>query len=184
MVKKMKDQTNLLEELYQEVILEHSKKPRNKGKYKEEATVIQEGQNPLCGDCVTLYCKKEKKGEKEEFYVGFEGHGCSISQASASILTENVKGKTLEEIKEIIETAENIYTGKVLLEKEDLDSDIEALSGIRHFPVRVKCAALPWKALKMALLENKEKPPLDEKTSSSSQPQESLRRKLKVVTTE
>lgn len=139
---------------YQEVIVDHYKNPRFKGTIKN-CCFCQEGKNPLCGDLVSIYCKVETASGKETLNVHFDGHGCSISQASASIMCELVQNKTLQEIKEAIKTAENIYTGKQVDIQEDLlESDLDALSGVSKFPARIKCAALPWKTLECLIDEN------------------------------
>lgn len=140
-----------LRELYQEVILDHSKHPKNYHKM-EDATHKAEGFNPLCGDHFYLYLKVEDGVIKD---ISFEGAGCAISKASASIMTSMVKGKTIEEAEEIFKKFHTFVTGKV-----DKDFDPSSLgklavfSGVSEFPVRVKCATLAWHTLINAI-ENK-----------------------------
>jgi nitrogen fixation NifU-like protein len=133
-----------LRDLYQEVILDHSKKPRNFGK-PNEVNHSAKGHNPLCGDRVTVYLNLGAGGLVKE--VTFEGSGCAISMASASIMTEMLKGKTLAEAKTLFDKFHGVVTG----EDEDIDGAdgidldrLEALSGVREFPMRVKCATLAW----------------------------------------
>ncbi len=137
-----------LRELYQEVILDHNKRPRNRGKL-EEPTGSAEGHNPLCGDNVTVYIHTHD-GRVEE--VTFEGSGCAISTASASMMTETIKGKTLAEVDAIFREFQQMVTatGEVA-EHPDL-GDLEVLAGVREYPVRIKCATLPWHTLHAAIL--------------------------------
>ncbi len=136
-----------LRELYQEVILDHSKHPRNAA-LPEPCDRKGEGHNPLCGDRVTVGVRLE--GDKI-VDVGFVGSGCAISQAAASTMTEAVKGKRLEEVEELFERFHALVTG------EEKDPDLDALgklavfAGVAEFPMRVKCATLPWHTLKQAL---------------------------------
>jgi nitrogen fixation NifU-like protein len=143
-----------LRELYQQVILEHSRNPRN---YKElgDANRTAEGYNPLCGDQLSLFVVVENDVIVD---VGFKGSGCAISKASASLMTDAVKGKTVAE-------AESLFAGfrEMVTSERDAAIDEEALdklavfSGVREFPVRVKCATLAWHTLHAAL-EEEEKP--------------------------
>lgn len=161
-----------LSELYQEVILEHSRRPRFKGKPSVGCQFCQEGKNPLCGDQVTLFCRVEglnegvhaqepkaaassvKMGPEPRLFLAFEGHGCSISQASTSMLCESIQGVTPLQARQVLSRAEEIYSGRAEpLYSDDLDDDIEALYGVSKFPVRVKCAALPWKTFELILNE-------------------------------
>ncbi len=137
-----------LRELYQEVILDHSRRPRNFGA-PEAANREARGDNPLCGDRVTVYARVEGEVVRE---VGFEGRGCAISMASASLMTEAVKGKTVDQARAIFERFHELVTGKV----EDADGDDEleklrVLAGVRDFTIRVKCATLPWHTLSAAM---------------------------------
>lgn len=134
-----------LRELYQEIIVDHGKQPRNFGKL-EHANHCQVGHNPLCGDRLTLYIN-ERNGKVED--VHFEGAGCAISVASASLMTEAVKGKTIQEIDQLFEGFHHLVTeGKE--PQEDLGK-LAVFSGVAEFPVRVKCATLAWHTLKAAL---------------------------------
>jgi len=141
-----------LKELYQDIILEHGKSPRNFGKcvgHNHEA----KGHNPLCGDQVHVYLKLNKKKNVEE--LTFEGSGCAISMASTSIMTELVKGKSFETAKEIINDFLNMIKSGSGMTTKDLDEDqktkIMSLSGVKQYPMRVKCATLSWHTLVSAL---------------------------------
>jgi nitrogen fixation protein NifU and related proteins len=134
-----------LRELYQEVILDHNRHPRNRGRL-EDATGHGEGYNPLCGDMVALTLRTED-GRIEE--IAFDGQGCAISTASASLMTEAVKGKSVEEAEAIFREFQDIVTGKS--EPKDDLGELEALAGVREYPVRIKCATLAWHALHAAL---------------------------------
>jgi len=133
-----------LRDLYQEVILDHSKKPRNFGK-PAHVNHMAQGHNPLCGDRVTIYLDLAEDGRVKA--VTFEGSGCAISMASASIMTEMLKGKTVTEAKALFDKFHGVVTGEdadlTAADGEDLDR-LEALSGVREFPMRVKCATLAW----------------------------------------
>jgi nitrogen fixation NifU-like protein len=137
-----------LRDLYQEVILEHSKQPRN---YRElgDANHKAEGYNPLCGDHFTVYLKMD--GEKIQD-VSFQGSGCAISKASASMMTQSVKGKTLAEAEKIFEQFHKLVTGAAGHNgtQEELGK-LAVFSGVSEFPVRVKCATLAWHTLHAAL---------------------------------
>jgi len=141
-----------LKELYQDIILEHGKSPRNFGKcigHNHEA----KGYNPLCGDQVHVYLKLNEKKNVEE--LTFEGSGCAISMASTSIMTELVKGKSFETAKEIINDFLNMIKSGSVMTTKDLDEDqktkIMSLSGVKQYPMRVKCATLSWHTLVSAL---------------------------------
>ncbi|PWB79261.1 MAG: SUF system NifU family Fe-S cluster assembly protein, partial [Candidatus Methylomirabilota bacterium] len=133
-----------LRELYQEVILDHNKRPQNFRK-PDNANRSAEGYNPLCGDQITVYLLVEDQVIKE---VAFQGSGCAISKASASMMTTVVKGKTAAEAEKIFETFHRMVTVD-----SDAASDppvvgkLAAFAGVREFPVRVKCATLPWHTL-------------------------------------
>jgi len=141
-----------LKELYQDIILEHGKSPRNFGKC-EKYTHHAKGYNPLCGDQVQVYLKlnKEKKVEN----LSFEGSGCAISIASTSIMTELVKEKSLETAKKIIVDFLNMIKNTQEISSNDLDEDqkikIMSLSGVKQYPMRVKCATLAWHTLTSAI---------------------------------
>ena len=146
-----------LKQLYQDIILEHGKSPRNLGKcegYSHEA----KGYNPLCGDKVHVYLKLDN-GKKVE-NLTFEGDGCAISLASASIMTELVKGKTFDEVKEIMNAFLNMIKNTSKIQSNHLDEDqktkLMSLSGVKQFPMRVKCATLSWHTLVSAMKGKKE----------------------------
>ena len=135
-----------LRELYQDVILEHSKTPRN---YRElqSASHHAEGYNPLCGDHFTVYLHVEG-GKIQD--VSFQGSGCAISKASASMMTQAIKGKSREEAAAIFERFHQLVTGHGRAENEVLGK-LAAFAGVCEFPVRVKCATLAWHTLQAAL---------------------------------
>ena len=136
-----------LRELYQEVILDHSKRPRNFGRL-EANNRRARGHNPLCGDILSLYLVI-KDGVVED--VAFEGNGCAISMASASLMTEIVKGKSEAEARELFERFHRLLTSDDAdLDRLDLDK-LAVFAGVREFPVRVKCATLAWHTLTAAL---------------------------------
>ena len=145
-----------LKQLYQDIILEHGKSPRNFGKC-EKYTHKAKGHNPLCGDQVQVYLKlnKEKKVEN----LSFEGSGCAISIASTSIMTESVKGKDLNVAKKIINEFLNMIKNEQPIETKELDEDqktkIMSLSGVKQYPMRVKCATLAWHTLTSAMDGNR-----------------------------
>jgi nitrogen fixation NifU-like protein len=137
--------------LYQEVILDHCKKPRN-FRVMEGADYKAEGYNPLCGDKVTVYLKIE--GDKI-VDIAFQGSGCAISTASASILTETLKGKTEAEATAIFESFHDLVTGAAAAAGSGADiGKLEVFSGVSEFPARVKCATLSWHTLRAALNES------------------------------
>lgn len=133
-----------LTDLYQQVILDHSKTPRNFHRM-EDADASAQGRNPLCGDQYTIYVRMDGDSVKE---VSFEGSGCAISKASASILTEALKGKTRDEVKDLFDRVrEMVTTGKY-----DGDAGkVAVFAGVHKFPARVKCAILPWHAVLSAV---------------------------------
>lgn len=140
-----------LRELYQQVILDHNKSPRN-FRTIENATQKAEGYNPLCGDRLDVYLVI-KDGKVED--VSFKGEGCAISKASASVMTSLLKGKTKEEAENLFEKFHNLVTGK-LGDNPDLDElgKMAVFAGVQEFPVRVKCASLAWHTM-MNALDNK-----------------------------
>lgn len=142
-----------LRELYQQIILDHNRSPRNFGDL-PGATHSAEGYNPLCGDHYFVRAHVSEEGIIEKVF--FEGSGCAISKASASLMTSAVKGKTLAEAKRIFEEFHGMVTGRREGEEEILGK-LTVFSGVREFPVRVKCAALPWHTL-VAALERKQEP--------------------------
>ena len=137
-----------LRDLYQQTILDHTRKPRNKHEM-PDATSTADGHNPLCGDKIKLFLKLNG-GVIED--ISFTGSGCAISTASASMMTEALKGKTLAEAQPLFESFHTMLTSPM-----DHEPDIETLdklavfSGVREFPVRVKCATLPWHTLQAAI---------------------------------
>lgn len=134
-----------LVDLYQQVILDHSKSPRNFLKL-PAANRVAEGKNPLCGDQVTIYVQLEGEVIRD---ISFQGSGCAISKASASLLTDALKGKNRQEVKLLFDKVrEMVTTGK--MEGDDIGK-LAAFAGVHKFPARVKCAILPWHALAAAI---------------------------------
>ena len=136
-----------LTDLYQQLILDHSKSPRN-FRVLPDANRTAQGTNPICGDNYTLYAKMDGDVVQE---ISFQGSGCAISKASASILTESLKGKTKAEVKSLFDKVHDLVT------TGNVDGDIgklAALAGVHKFPVRIKCAILPWHAV-MAAVEGR-----------------------------
>lgn len=133
--------------LFQELILEHYKRPRNRG-ILEDATVDVHMNNPTCGDDVHLYLKLEGETIQD---LGFEGTGCSISQASISMMTQALKGKTVEEALALNERFKEMMHGDDDAAKDAALRDARALAGVSRFPARVKCALLGWNALEKAV---------------------------------
>jgi nitrogen fixation NifU-like protein len=137
-----------LDELYQELILDHTRRPRN-FRDMPEATSLADGHNRLCGDKLRLYVKV-RDGIIED--VSFKGEGCSISKSSASLMTEALKGKTLAQANALYEKFHHLLTDGGDVDAGALDlGKLAALAGVRRFPVRVKCATLPWHTLQAAL---------------------------------
>jgi len=141
-----------LKELYQEIILEHGKNPRNLRKT-ENFNKDAKGYNPLCGDKVHVYLKLNENKKVED--ISFEGSGCAISMASASIMTDLVKGKEEKQVKEIIEDFLEMIKEKSELNSKNLKDDektkLMCLSGVKQYPMRVKCATLSWHTLTSAI---------------------------------
>jgi nitrogen fixation NifU-like protein len=140
--------SNLIE-LYRDLILDHNKNPRNFGEL-ENATKSIEGVNPLCGDKLKLFLLLENDLIKD---ISFIGTGCAISVASASMMTENAKGLEVNQCLELYSMVHSMLTGKDEIDEERLGK-IMALSGVKAYPSRVKCASLSWHALKQALSTN------------------------------
>jgi nitrogen fixation NifU-like protein len=136
---------NDLRELYQEVILDHNKRPRNFGPL-PEATSQAEGYNPLCGDKVSVFVTLQ--GDRIQD-IRFTGSGCAISQASASLMTEAVKGRSVGEAKEILESFHQMVTDDACANCKA--EELEVLAGVKEYPIRVKCATLAWHTLLSAL---------------------------------
>ena len=142
---------NALKELYQEVILDHSRHPRHYGALADPSHKA-EGYNPLCGDRVTVYLKLSEDGRVAD--IKFEGKGCAISQASASMMTDLLKGRTQSDASKLMEGFLHLVKGE---EARDLSEDdrevLDVMGGISAFPMRVKCATLAWHTYKNALEE-------------------------------
>jgi nitrogen fixation NifU-like protein len=135
------------EALYQELILEHNRKPRN-FREMEDATISVEGRNRLCGDALTLW--KKLNGD-EIADVSFKGQGCAISKASASLMTSSIKGKTRAEAEQLFEQFHKLVTGHLDETEQKSLGSLRAFAGVSRFPLRVKCASLAWHAMKSAL---------------------------------
>jgi nitrogen fixation NifU-like protein len=137
-----------LSELYQQVILDHNKKPRNFRKL-ENPDRSAEGYNPLCGDHLTIYVNLADDSVRE---IAFEGSGCAISKAAASMMTQAVKGKSREQIEELFKEFHSMVTGELDEETDENQlGNLKIFAGVREFPVRVKCATLPWHTMHAAL---------------------------------
>lgn len=141
---------NALRDLYQEVIFDHYRSPRNAGRL-EDANHEAEGYNPLCGDKVKLYLRVEGDVIRD---VRFEGSGCAISTASVSLMTESLKGKRVQEARQLMRAFHDMVTGAA---PEEGLGKLVALAGVREFPQRIKCATLAWHTL-LAALEDKQEP--------------------------
>jgi nitrogen fixation NifU-like protein len=140
-----------LRELYQEVILDHGRRPRN-FRRPARATCEAMGNNPMCGDQLMVFLDLGPDGVIRD--VGFVGKGCAISVASASMMTECVKGKTADQAKALFEAFHRLCTGDDAAAADELDEDLErlqVLSGVREFPIRVKCATLAWHTMNAAM---------------------------------
>ncbi len=139
-----------LRDLYQSVILDHSRKPRNFGELHGEGCVHVHGDNPSCGDEIDVYVKFTGDGKVED--IKFSGQGCAISQASASMMTKKIKGRTRTEASDMGKVFRGIVTGqdRQVEAEEDL-GELTLLEGVQQFPQRVKCAMLAWRALEQAV---------------------------------
>jgi nitrogen fixation NifU-like protein len=151
-----------LEELYQEVILDHSRRPRNFGEL-PDASVKVHGDNPSCGDEIHLAIKFDGNGGLEQ--IKFTGHGCAISQASASLMTMKLKGKKRAEVEEMLGAFRDLVTSGKNDAAKNL-GDLQVMRGVRKFPQRVKCAMLPWRAVEQALRQSE-----GETTVSTEEPE-------------
>jgi nitrogen fixation protein NifU and related proteins len=151
-----------LEELYQEVILDHSRRPRNFGELPDAAVRVH-GDNPACGDEIHLTVKFDGNGGLEE--IKFTGHGCAISQASASLMTTKLKGKSRDEVEEMFRAFHDLVTVGKSDGPKSL-GDLRVMRGVRKFPQRVKCAMLPWRAVEQALRQSE-----GEATVSTEEPE-------------
>lgn len=139
--------SNELDELYQSVILDHNRAPRNFRKL-DDATTHAEGRNPLCGDVYDVWLKVEGDRIVD---ATFQGQGCAISKASASMMTQVVKGKSVAEAREVFEAFHKLVTENIAAGRGTLPGKLEVFKGVRAFPIRVKCATLSWHAMKQAL---------------------------------
>ena len=140
-----------LDDLYQDIILDHYRRPRHRGTL-DHADLHAEGFNPFCGDQVILTIELNGDGRISD--VGFEGQGCSISQASASMLTDHLISKTLDEAEAAVRTFKGVMQGEELSEEQADDlGEIAALQGVKQFPIRIKCALLGWTTLQDAIAE-------------------------------
>lgn len=135
-----------LTDLYQEIILDHNKRPKN-FRVLDDATHQAEGYNPLCGDRLRLYLRLDGDVIAD---VGFQGSGCAISKASASLMTDLLKGRAVADARALFDRFHRMVTTSPDAEVEDMGK-LSALAGVREFPVRVKCASLAWHTLKAAL---------------------------------
>ncbi|HAK54619.1 MAG: SUF system NifU family Fe-S cluster assembly protein [Vicinamibacterales bacterium] len=137
-----------LRDLYQEVILDHNKRPRNFGQLARPDRRA-EGYNPLCGDQLTLQIELDGEVIRD---VAFDGSGCAISKASASLMTESVKGKTLDEVRTLFEKFQEMVTADAEVEPDtDALGKLSVFAGVRAYPARVKCAVLAWHTLRSAV---------------------------------
>ncbi|HXG86837.1 MAG TPA: SUF system NifU family Fe-S cluster assembly protein [Vicinamibacterales bacterium] len=137
-----------LTDLYQEVILDHNRRPRN-FRIIDDASRKQEGYNPLCGDRLTVYATLDGDRITD---VAFQGSGCAISKASASLMTEALKGKTVDEARALFDRFHDMVTSSTDQPAADLGK-LSVLAGVREFPTRIKCASLAWHALKAAVAD-------------------------------
>jgi nitrogen fixation protein NifU and related proteins len=152
-----------LEELYQEVILDHSRRPRNFGELADAAVRVH-GDNPACGDEIHLGVKFDGDGGLQE--IKFNGHGCAISQASASLMTMKLKGKSRDEVEEMLRALHDLVTTETNNDAPKKLGDLLVMRGVRKFPQRVKCAMLPWRAVEQALRQGE-----GEATVSTEEPE-------------
>ena len=138
-----------IKDLYQEVIIDHNRSPRNFGKL-DDATQVAEGYNPLCGDKLNLYLKTEDSVITD---VSFDGSGCAISVASASLMTDTLKGKTIEQAEQLFQNLNNLIIEEEYPDLEQMQAlgKLAALAGVKEYPARVKCATLCWHTLHSAL---------------------------------
>ena len=142
-----------LTDLYQEVILDHNRRPHN-FRVIDGATAKQEGYNPLCGDRLTLYLTLEGDVIKD---AAFQGQGCAISKASASLMTDAIKGKTVVEARDLFEHFHAMITSDTDTEAEDLGK-LSVLAGVHEYPTRIKCASLAWHTMKAAVAHETDAP--------------------------
>jgi nitrogen fixation NifU-like protein len=152
-----------LEELYQEVILDHSRRPRNFGELADAAVRVH-GDNPSCGDEIHLGVKFGPDGSLQD--IKFSGHGCAISQASASMMTMKLKGKSRDETMSMLQAFHDLVTSETNDAPKAL-GDLRLMKGVRKFPQRVKCAILPWRALEQALRQTSGESTVSTETDSA-----------------
>jgi len=152
-----------LEELYQEVILDHSRRPRNFGELADAAVRVH-GDNPSCGDEIHLGVKFGPDGSLQD--IKFSGHGCAISQASASMMTMKLKGKSRDETMSMFQAFHDLVTSETNDAPKTL-GDLRLMKGVRKFPQRVKCAMLPWRALEQALRQTSGESTVSTETDSA-----------------
>lgn len=144
---------NNLDQLYRQVIMDHYKNPRNRGQLDSSESVTIDMNNPTCGDRIQLQLQVENGQIKN---ARFTGEGCSISMSSASMMTEAIKGKTLEEALKMSQLFSEMMLGKDI-DSDEIDlGDIEALQGVAKFPARIKCATLAWKAMEKGISQENE----------------------------
>lgn len=136
-----------LDDLYREIILDHYQNPRNRGELGQPSVRIH-GHNPLCGDEIDVMVVMN--GD-EVADIAFTGRGCSISQASASMMTESVKGRESSDVESLVAGFRDMMVGSGSIDALENNEELEALQGVKRYPVRVKCAMLPWNALREAL---------------------------------
>jgi len=142
-----------LRELYQEVILDHHKRPRN-CRRPDDANKHADGFNPLCGDKVSVFVRMEDGVVRD---IAFQGSGCAISTASASMMTESLKGKSEAEVTQIFERFHDLVTGKTPMDGDNSGlGKLAVFAGVRDYPVRIKCATLAWHTLRAALAGSQE----------------------------
>jgi nitrogen fixation NifU-like protein len=139
----------ILDSLYQELILDHNRRPQNYGRI-GDANRHVEGNNPLCGDRLTLWVQLEGDVIRD---LSFEGSGCAISRASASLMTSSVKGKSRAEVEALLEQFHKLLNGSLPVSETGTLGKLAAFHGVCQFPARVKCASLSWHALKAALCD-------------------------------
>lgn len=139
--------------LYKEVILDHYRTPRNRGEL-ENPTFTEGGHNPSCGDTLELFVEVDEDDVVQD--ISFEGQGCSISMASSSMMTELVKGKSLDDVLEIIQIFEGMIQGEAEFPDNDEYLDVATLEGVADFPVRLKCATLAWDSMRRGIKHYRE----------------------------
>lgn len=142
-----------LRELYQKVILDHSRSPRNQGQFSADSCVHIHSDNPSCGDEIDLYIRFNEDGSISD--IKFEGQGCAISQASASMMTEKVKGIPRQEVLQLIQDLQHTVLGNGEVRSSGTLGELQLLEGIQKFPQRIKCALLGWRGLERALYSAK-----------------------------